>query len=131
MTVQLILPVVLIGIFLVLGITWFSPEMRLKFLLWRGKERKAGKLIEHMIERNPERINLYGPLGKIYFLENRRDKKAVKVFETILQLKIPFQWREAILPIVAKYYIREGRKDSDAINVIEKAVESELDRLKW
>jgi len=131
MTLELILPAIFIFFFLVIGIIWFTPEFRLKFFLWRGSDRRATRLLEHLVSKNPERIALYTPLARIYYFENRRDKKALKIFETVLQLRLPFQWVDEILPIIAKYYIREGRKDSDAIRLIEKAVQSELDKLKW
>lgn len=126
-----IFPAILITFFLVIGIIWFSPELRLKIHLWRGNDRSARKILEHLVDKNPERIDLYGHLGRIYYFDNRRDRRALKVFETILLLKIPFQWRNDILPLVAKFYIQEGRRDSEAIRLIEKAVETELDRLKW
>ncbi|MFQ5822660.1 MAG: tetratricopeptide repeat protein [bacterium] len=128
--IYILLPIVLLFVFLVIGIIWFTPEFRVKILLRQGKDRKARKILEYLLEQNPERINLYRKLGQIYYLENRRDKKALRVFEIIIKLKIPFQWREEILPLVAKYYVDEGRKDSEAIKLIEKAVEKEIKQLK-
>jgi tetratricopeptide (TPR) repeat protein len=125
-----LLPIFLLIVFLGIGIFWFVPELRVKLLLWQGKDRRARKMLEYLLEQNPERVNLYRKLGQIYYLENRRDKKAIRLFEIIIKLKIPFQWREDILPIVAKYYVEEGRKDSEAIKLIEKAVEKEIKRLK-
>ncbi|MFQ5769335.1 MAG: tetratricopeptide repeat protein [bacterium] len=125
-----LLPIVLLALFLIIGILWFTPELRVKILLWQGKDRKARKILEYLLEQNPERINLYRQLGQIYYLENRKDKKALRVFEIIIKLKIPFRFREEILPLVAKYYVDEGRKDSEAIKLIEKAVSKELRRLK-
>lgn len=129
--IYLLLPIALLIVFLVIGIIWLTPEFRVRILLWQGKNRKARKILEYLLEQNPERLNLYRKLGQIYYLENRRDKKAVKIFEIIIKLKIPFQWREEILPIVARYYVAEGRKDSEAIKLIEKAVEKEMKRLTW
>ena len=59
-------------------------------------------------------------------LEERRDKRAIRVFEIILKLRIPFQWEDQIVPMVARHYVTEGRKDSEAIRLIEKAVNIEL-----
>jgi len=125
------LPVILIAFFIIAGVVGFSPELRLKIHLWRGNDRNARKILERLLDKTPERIELYPHLGRIYYHANRRDRRAIKVFETILLMKIPFQWRNDILPLVAKYYIQEGRRDSEAIRLIEKAVETELDRLKW
>lgn len=124
-----LLPIVLLIIFLIIGVVWFTPAVKVKILLWQGKDRKARKILEYLLAQNPERINLYRQLGEIYYFENRRDKKALKIFEIIIKLKIRFQWTDEILPLVAKYYVDEGRKDSEAIKLIEKAVNKELGRL--
>ncbi|MFQ6113111.1 MAG: tetratricopeptide repeat protein [bacterium] len=128
--IYIFLPVGLLIVFLVIGVIWLTPELRVKILLWQGKDRRARRVLEYLLEQNPERLNLYRKLGEIYYLENRRDKKAIRIFEIILKLRIPFQWREEILPIVARYYVEEGRKDSEAIKLVEKAVEKELKRLR-
>ncbi len=126
----IIVPIVFLVAFLVIGVVWFSPELRANYWLWRGQFKKARKIFEFMIEQNPEKVNLYRKLAKIYYLENRRDKKALKIFEVIIRLKIPFEWKDEILTEVAKYYIIEGRKDAEAIKLIEKAVDREIKQLR-
>ncbi len=128
--IYIVLPIALLIFFLIIGIVWFTPELRVKLLLWQGKDRRARRTLEYLIQQNPQRINLYRKLAEIYYLENRRDRKAIKLYEIILKLKIPFQWQEEILPIVARYYIEEGRKDSEAIKLIERAVDKEIKRLR-
>lgn len=124
----LIIPLVLILVFVGIGFLWFSPDLRVNLLLWRGKHRRARKTLEYLLERNPERAGLYRQLGEIYYLENRRDRKAIKVFEIIIRLKLPFSYRDEILPLVAHHYIEQERKDSEALRLIEKAVSKELKR---
>lgn len=126
----LISVVVLLILSVVAGAIWYTPENRIKYLMWRGNYHKARKVIEPFLEENPHKLHLYRHLAEIYFFEKRRDKKALRVFETILRLKIPFQWKSEILPLVAKYYISQGRTDSEAIEIIERAVEKELLKLK-
>jgi tetratricopeptide (TPR) repeat protein len=126
----IIVPIVLLVLFLAGGVIWFSPELRGDFWLWRGEMKKARKIFEFLLEQSPEKLSLYRKLGKIYYLENRRDKKALRIFEIIIRLKIPFEWRDEILSDVAKYYIIEGRKDAEAIKLIEKAVDREIKQLR-
>jgi len=114
----------------ILGAVWMIPEVRASYYLRRGKTRRARKIYETLLERNPEKLQLYRKLGEIYYLENRQDKKALRLFEIILKLKIPFQWKDDISTLVAKYYIMEGRKDTEAIKLIEKTVDKELKRMK-
>jgi len=123
------LPLVLIFICMVAGIVLFTPEARARLLLMRGDEKGACIIWEGLLERNPEKLSLYRKLAKIYYIENRRDKRALKAFELILKLKIPFEWRDDLYTIMAKHYIVEGRKDSEAIRIIEKAVSKEMKKL--
>ncbi len=111
-------------------LVWFSPDLRINYLVWRGNDKKARLLIESILNQNPERLNLYHKLAKIYYLENRRDKKALRIYETILKLKVPFEWRDELYTIVAKHYVMEGRKDTDAIRILEKAIDKEIIRTK-
>ena len=124
--ILVILPIILIVLFLTLGLVWFTPEFRANILLWQGREREARKIFEYLLKQNPEKVTLYGKLARIYCLEERRDKRAIRVFEIILKLRIPFQWEDQIVPMVARHYVAEGRKDSEAIRLIEKAVKIEL-----
>jgi len=123
------LPIVILAL-LVIAAAWFSPEYKIRYLMWRGNYRKARKIIEPLLAENPERLSLYRHLAEIYYFENRKDKQALRIFEIILRLKIPFQWKNEIFPLVAKYYISEGRTDSEALEIVEKAVERELLRIK-
>ena len=125
-----IVPIILIAIFLLVGAVGFTPELRANFLAWRGKSREARKIFEYLLKRNPEKLGLYRKLAEIYYLENRKDRKAIRVFEIILKLRVPFRWQKEIVPLVARHYVSEGRKDSDAIKYIERAVEIELERLR-
>ena len=125
-----ILPIILILIFLFIGIVLITPELRMKLYLWQGDQNKARKMLESLLDQNPDRIGLYLKLGEIYYMENRRDRKAMRVFELILKLKADFPYRDDIYTIVAKHYIQEGRKDSEAIRLIERAVDGEMNRFK-
>ncbi len=124
------LPIILFGITLIFGLFWLSPEFRANFWIWRGNERKASPILEALVEQNPEKLHLYHKLARIYYLDNRRDKRALRIFELILRFRVPFEWRDELYTIVAKHYIIEGRKDADAIKLIERAVDKELKRMK-
>lgn len=125
----IIISILILSPIVLLANSAVMPELRVSLLLWLGRDRQARKILEYLVEQNPERLNLYRKLGKIYYLENRNDRKALRIFEIILKLRIPFQWRDDILPLVARYYIQEGRKDSEALRLIEKAVSKELKKL--
>ena len=126
----ILLPIVIIVLLVIVAVTWISSENKIKYLMWRGNYRKARQILEPLLAENPERLSLYRHLAEIYYFENRKDKRALRIFEIILRLKIPFQWKNEIFPLVAKYYISEGRTDSEALEIIEQAVEKELTRIK-
>lgn len=125
-----LLPILIIVLLVIVAVTWISSENKIKYLMWRGNYFKARQILEPLLAENPERLSLYRHLAEIYYFENRKDKRALRIFEIILRLKIPFQWRNEIYPLVAKYYISEGRTDSEALEIIERAVEKELIRIK-
>lgn len=125
-----LLPILIIVLLVIVAVTWISSENKIKYLMWRGNYDKARQILEPLLAENPERLSLYRHLAEIYYFENRKDKRALRIFEIILRLKIPFQWRNEIYPLVAKYYISEGRTDSEALEIIERAVEKELIRIK-
>lgn len=124
------LPIALITLFAILGIAWFGPELRANFLIWRGREQQARQILETLLLQNPEKLQLCRKLARIYYLENRRDRKAIWVYELIIRFKIPFEWREDLYTIIAKHYIVEGRKDTEAIRIIEKAANKEIKKIK-
>lgn len=125
-----LLPILIIVLLVIVAVTWISSENKIKYLMWRGNYGEARQILEPLLAENPERLSLYRHLAEIYYFENRKDKRALRIFEIILRLKIPFQWRNEIYPLVAKYYISEGRTDSEALEIIEQAVEKELIRIK-
>ena len=125
-----LLPIVIIVLLIIIAVTWISSENKIKYLMWRGNYRKARQILEPLLAENPERLSLYRHIAEIYYFENRKDKRALRIFEIILRLKIPFQWKNEIFPLVAKYYISEGRTDSEALEIIEQAVEKEMTRIR-
>lgn len=128
--ILIVVPVLLMLVFLILGLIWFTPEFRANILFWQGKREEARKIYECILRENPEKVGLYRKLAQIYCMQDRCDRKAIKVFEIILKLKVRFQWEDQIVPAVARHYIAEGRKDSEAIRLMEKAVKIELERVR-
>lgn len=120
------LPVAISFPLVVIGIIWSTPEFRANFLIWRRKDSQARALLEQIVEQKPNKMQLYGKLARIYYLENRKDRKAIRFYELIVKFKLPFEWRDELYVIVAKHYIKEGRQDTEAIRIIERAVDKEL-----
>ena len=108
-----------------LGFIVFSPSARARLHLFRGNYAAAAKIYERILERNPNRVKLYSRLANLYLLLGRNDELAMKAYKMILQLNLAARNREEINSIVAQHYLTEGRTDSDAIEVLETALQAE------
>lgn len=117
-----------LGLLLVplVGIFALSPAMRARFLLLQGKYERAIKIYETILSRNPGKVRLYMTLANIYMLEKRQDDRAVKTFEMVLRLNMDTEHHDKIVAILANYYLREGRTDPEALEIMEKAAGTEI-----
>jgi hypothetical protein len=109
-----------------LGLIGFSPMARARLHLLRGNPAVAAQIYEKMLQRHPERVKLYLPLANIYLNLGKRDERAMRAYKMILQLNLATRHREEINTIVAQRYLTEGRLDTDAIEVLENALQAEL-----
>jgi tetratricopeptide (TPR) repeat protein len=109
-----------------LGLIGFSPAARARLHLLRGNPADAAQIYEKMLQRHPERVKLYLPLANIYLNLGKRDEHAMRAYKMILQLNLATRHREEINTIVAQRYLTEGRMDTDAIEVLENALQAEL-----
>jgi len=110
----------------VAGFMGFSPASRARFQLWRGNGKAAAQIYEKLLRQQPHKVKLYLPLSKIYLRLGRNDEPAMKAYKTVLNLNLATQQRDEINAIVAQKYLAEGRMDTDAIEVLESALKSEL-----
>ncbi len=112
------------------GVMVFSPITRARIFLLQGKYDRAAALYEKMLEKHPGKIKLYPVLANIYLLQNRRDERALKVYETILRLNILTNKREAINSILATHYLNQGRTDMSAIHILEKELDTKMRKMR-
>lgn len=108
----------------------FSPVIRARIHLLRGQYDRAAAIYEKILTKKPGKIKLYSTLANIYLLENRRDERALKVFETIIRLNILTNKREEINSILANHYLNLGRTDMSAIKILEKELDTKMRKLK-
>jgi len=112
-----------------LGLLFFSPTRRANFYLWRKNYPAATRIFENMLKRHPKKANLYAPLAELYLRLGRNDERALKVYQTVLQLNLPTRRRDEINAALAQKYLAEGRTDTDAIEVLEMALKVESRKL--
>jgi tetratricopeptide (TPR) repeat protein len=105
-----------------------SPAARARLHLLRGDYATATKVYENYLARHPTRLKFYPVLANLYLLQNRRDEHAMKIYKAILHFNLATPHREELSVIVAQKYLTEGRTDSDAIEVLEHALQVEQRR---
>lgn len=106
------------------------PTARARFELWRGHEQVAAAIYEKLLTQNPQRVKLYAPLSDIYLRLGRNDERALKVYKSVVHFNLATTRREEINGMVAQKYLTEGRMDTDAIEVLEGALQSEMRKQK-
>lgn len=106
----------------------FSPAARARLHLLRGDYMAATKVYENFLARHPARLKFYPVLANLYLLQSRRDERAMKIYKAILHFNLATPHREELSIIVAQKYLTEGRTDSDAIEVLEHALQVEQRR---
>lgn len=114
----------------VAGVLIFSPTLKARMYLIKGKYNDAALLLEQIIKKKPEKLKLYPLLAHIYLLEDRQDETALKIYEMILKLNISTPKRTQINSIVANHYLKLGKNDSNAINIMEKELSFKMNKLQ-
>jgi tetratricopeptide (TPR) repeat protein len=113
-----------------LGVIFFSTGFRARFQMFRGNHAEAARLYEKKLARRPGKTKIYTELANAYLFLGRRDEQALKVFKTVLQLKLRTKNHEAINAIVAQSYLAESKSDTSMIEVLENALKAERRRLR-
>ncbi|RMD85998.1 MAG: tetratricopeptide repeat protein [Calditrichaeota bacterium] len=128
----LLVSFVLMTLVMVAFIIWMtSPNLRARVYLSRGNYDRAALIYEKQLIKHPDRVYYYATLANIYLMANRRDEKALKVYEKTLKLNLYTQFKEIISSILANYYLQEGRTDEYALNLMEKALNNKLRRINF
>lgn len=119
--------VILTSLFCFIGL---RPTARARFQLWRGHDQAAATIYEKLLTQNPHRVTLYAPLADIYLRLGRNDERALKVYKSVVHFNLATSRRDEINAMVAQKYLTEGRMDTDAIEVLEGALQSEMRKQK-
>lgn len=113
----------------IFALVFLTPLARMRYYLLFGDPSRAARVIEHALQREPERLQYYPVLAKIYLLTGRDDAQAIKIYRTIQQLNLPTPDREKIDSLLTNYYlVRAKETDSQAIDSLEAALQAELRR---
>jgi tetratricopeptide (TPR) repeat protein len=108
-----------------IGLFFFSATSRARFQFLRGNYVRAAQIYERYLTQHPNKVKLYVKLANIYLISGRDDDRALKVFKTIINLNLAPQMHPQINSILAQRYLTDGVNNSDAIAVLESALQAE------
>jgi tetratricopeptide (TPR) repeat protein len=114
-----------VSLMVLAGWLLISKSTRAWIHLSLGNYPRAARIYEVMLARNSTRLKIYPRLANMYLISGRRDEAAQKVYKIVLELNLAAHNRDEISRIVAQRYLNEGRTDSDAIEVLETALQAE------
>lgn len=97
------------------GLLIFSPVSRAKALALSRNYAAAVEIYEAVLKSAPGRMGLYKELADLYVLLNRRDKRALQVYKTVLQFDLKAKKRHEIELIVSQNYMGEEDIDIDRL----------------
>ncbi len=112
----------------VAGFIALFPGPRAQYLIALKKYDAAAGIYERLIEKQPERLELYPKLARLYLLTNKRHDFALYIYKTIVQLKLEMENRDKITTILTQAYLKEATPDSDAIQLLENLLKEEQNR---
>ncbi len=112
----------------VAGFIALFPGPRAQYLIALKKYDAAAGIYERLIEKQPERLELYPKLARLYLLTNKRHDFALYIYKTIVQLKLEMENRDKITTILTQAYLKEATPDSDAIQLLENLLKEEQSR---
>lgn len=104
----------------------FSPVFRARLCFLRDDFETAVRIYERALQRHPARVKLNAGLADLYLLLGRTDAKAMQVYKTVLRFDLRVSHLEKINTLVTQHLLAEGRADPDALEILEKALNSEL-----
>ncbi len=119
------------GLMAVLSMLFLLPINHARWHMFRRNYPAAAKVYEKLLTRQPKRVGLYPRLADIYLMQGREDDHALKVFRMVAQLNLATPNRDRIDAIVTQKFLSEGRTDSDAIEIFEKALKHEQQKQKF
>jgi tetratricopeptide (TPR) repeat protein len=91
----------------IVGLLIFSAKSRARALAISGNHAAAAEIYEEMLKVNPSKLFLYRDLADLYAQLNRRDKRAIRIYKTVVQFDLKAGKRQEIDTIVSQNYMEE------------------------
>ena len=112
----------LVAASVLLGLTavFAIPRVRIHLLLGLGNWNGAVRTLERQLEANPNHFKALEFLAKLYAQRDRNDRKAVVIYQRVLDLGLATPLRDKMNSIVVDYYLHQKKIDSKAIVLFER-----------
>lgn len=128
----LLLITVLFGTVLVFAgvIFMLQPKFLARFYLKQQRYEKAAAIYEKKWKKNYADTESSLKLAEIYHHLKREDEQAIRVFETVIRMDLDTPIKGEISTCVAYYYLSNENPDSDKIEILEKVLNKEINKIK-
>jgi len=121
---------VLSVLFLPLMITvLLFPEVRARIYLLQGNYYRACQLYESILKRQPEKSKVYITLANLYLLKNRKDDKALQVYQNALQVEMDMTTRNKIAALVEAPETDEQSSVSSSLKKVVHELKADINEL--
>jgi len=126
---------ILVGLFLsglggVAAVLWLQTRMLGAFYFKRQQFTKAARVFEKIRQQNTGDAANNLRLAEIYFRQKREDEPAIRVYESVILNDLATPIKSEISTIVAYYYLSKGNTDSEKIEILEKVMNREINKIK-
>jgi tetratricopeptide (TPR) repeat protein len=114
----------------VVTILIIQPRMLGNFYFKRQQFNKAATVFEKIWRRNTGDPENNARLAEIYFRQKREDLQAIHVYESVILNDLNTPIKSEISTIVAYHYLSNGNTDAEKIEILEKVMHREINKIK-
>jgi len=111
-------------------VIWLKPIFLADFYYKQKRWDKAALIYEKIWNKNHSNADVCLKLAQIYHQQKREDKSAIQVYENIIRMDLDTPIKGDISTIVAYHYLSEGNPDNEKIEILEKVLNNEINRIK-
>lgn len=130
MGLSILLGTFLVGLGGLAALLWLQPRTLGEFYFKRQQLAKAAQVFEKIRQRNAGDAANNLRLAEIYFRQKREDEPAIRVYESVILNDLATPIKSEISTIVAYYYLSKGNTDSEKIEILEKVMNREINKIK-
>lgn len=122
-----------VGVLLIAGIVvvlLIQPRVLGEYYFKHQQFDKAAAVFEKIWRKNAGDPANNARLAEIYFRQKREDAQAIRVYEAVILNDLNLPIKSEISTIVAYHYLSNGNTDAEKIEILEKVMNQEINKIK-